>query len=103
MAIPLSYRITLTHGGIRCPLDPPNPAPSRFTDSPWPLAWPDFRGARFDGSELHFCNIAEADLRGADLSKLEYGYASIEGTLDGFTKAPPRGCESKGTRLRCSN
>jgi uncharacterized protein YjbI with pentapeptide repeats len=63
-------------------------------------AW-DFRGARFDGSDLHFYNITAADLRGADLSKLEYGYATVDGTVDAFTKAPSHDCELKDSHLHC--
>jgi uncharacterized protein YjbI with pentapeptide repeats len=66
------------------------------------IAW-DFRGARFGGSHLHFSNIAAADLRGADLSELHYGHASIDGTADAFTKLPHDGCELKGAHLHCFN
>ena len=50
-----------------------------------------FKGSRFDSCELFFNNILESDFAGADLSKLEFGYAIIEGYVDEYTIIPD-GC-----------
>lgn len=50
-----------------------------------------FKGAVLDSCELFFNNIIEADLRGADLSTLQYGYAVVTGRIDEFTKVPNEG------------
>ena len=55
------------------------------------VGW-NLRGAIFSGSTLHFANLIDAELEGADLSELEYGYADITGTTDQHTRLPLSGC-----------
>lgn len=50
-----------------------------------------FRGAVLDSCELYFNHILASDLRGADLSTLQYGYAFVVGRVDEFTKNPNEG------------
>lgn len=62
-----------------------------------------FKGANFDGAELFFNRILEADFRGADLRKIQFGYAYLKGEIDAFTKLPEEGiCESSQHMLNCS-
>jgi uncharacterized protein YjbI with pentapeptide repeats len=55
------------------------------------VGW-NLRGAVLSGSTLHFTNLVDAELEGADLSRLEYGYADITGTTDLHTQLPIEGC-----------
>jgi hypothetical protein len=50
-----------------------------------------FRGAVLDSCNLYFNYILESDLRGANLSTLQYGYAFVVGRVDKFTKNPTTG------------
>ena len=52
-----------------------------------------FRGAKMDSSSLLFNSIIEADLRGAKMKYLAYGYAKITGLIDQYTELPPAGCQ----------
>jgi hypothetical protein len=45
-------------------------------------------GARLDGARLLVANLRSASLQGADLSELEFGDATVEGTIDGNTVLP---------------
>ena len=73
----------------------------------WSLAYDtldgyNFRGAEMDTATLFFNKILNADFRGANLSKLVYGYAVVEGTTDQFTKLPENGdCEISGGNIEC--
>jgi len=51
----------------------------------------DFKGSRFDSSELFFNEIRHSRFEGADLSKIRFGYAEIAGYKDQYTAAP-EGC-----------
>ena len=55
------------------------------------VGW-NLRGAVLSGATLHFANLIDAELEGADLSELEYGYADITGTTDRHTRLPVVGC-----------
>ncbi|HTH57174.1 MAG TPA: hypothetical protein VL728_14085 [Cyclobacteriaceae bacterium] len=62
-----------------------------------------FRGSVFDSCELFFNYVYSADLRGADLRTLQYGYAYVKGIRDNFTKAPAEGTVIlSGDSLFCS-
>jgi hypothetical protein len=61
----------------------------------------DLRGADLESSQLYFSNLVDAQLEGANLSTLEYGYADISGTIDDFTDLPSEGCELQGNALAC--
>ncbi len=65
----------------------------------------DLRGADLSGASLHFADLIDARLEGADLTNLDYGYANVTGTVDGFTTLPPLspagGCTLDGARLTC--
>jgi hypothetical protein len=50
-----------------------------------------FKGSVLDSCELFFNYIVRSDLRGADLSTLQYGYAFVTGRVDDFTKVPVEG------------
>ena len=58
------------------------------------------RGATLS-TGLHFAHLVDADLRGADLSALDYGYATITGQIDSFTKLPAEGCTVAGDWATC--
>ena len=55
------------------------------------VGW-NLQGAVLSDSSLHFGNLVNAELEGADLSGLEYGYADISGTTDVHTQLPTEGC-----------
>jgi hypothetical protein len=55
------------------------------------VGW-NLQGAVLSESTLHFGNLVDAELEGADLSGLEYGYADISGTTDVHTRLPTEGC-----------
>jgi len=62
-----------------------------------------FRGSVLDSCNLYFSNIFTADLRGADLSTLQYGYAFVIGRKDDFTKPPNEGnVNIVGDSIYCS-
>lgn len=62
-----------------------------------------FKGAVLDSCNLFFNLVLKADLRGADLSTLQYGYAFVTGRIDEFTKVPLEGTvEIDGDSVRCS-
>lgn len=50
-----------------------------------------FKGCQFDSAQLFFNDILNGDLEGANLSKIEYGYAIISGHIDEHTILP-NGC-----------
>jgi len=50
-----------------------------------------FKGSKFDTSQLFFNDIIESDLAGADMSKLGFGYAILNGYVDEYTMIP-EGC-----------
>ena len=54
-----------------------------------------FKGCKFSGSELFFNDIFYSNFEGADLSGINFGYATIHGTKDKFTVMPSDGnCNS---------
>lgn len=58
-------------------------------------------GADFSGSRLSFARLTNADLRGANLATLTYGYATITGTTDAHTLPPTDGCKTTVPMLEC--
>jgi hypothetical protein len=62
-----------------------------------------FKGCKFDSSELFFNHIYGASFEGADLSSLQYGYAVITGSKDAFTVLPMGGtCMSTTDSCNCA-
>lgn len=62
-----------------------------------------FRGAKMDSARLFFNFIYDADLSGADLSTLQFGYAIVWGKIDQYTILPVEGsCEATVDSLYCS-
>lgn len=51
----------------------------------------DLRGADFNGAALHFANLQDVQLEGADLRQFDYGYAVVAGTIDAHTQLPELG------------
>jgi hypothetical protein len=74
------------------------------------LAYPDLQGwflpgARLDGASLYFAGLEGASLQGAHLGEINFGYATIEGSVDDFTELPGS-CETSqspwaGTSTTC--
>ena len=65
-----------------------------------------FKGSVLDSCNLYFNNLVAADLRGTDLSTLQYGYALVTGRIDDFTKLPLSGIievRANGDSVRCFN
>ena len=60
------------------------------------------KGANLTDAELLFAHLVNADLLGAQMSSLSYGYATISGSIDGFTVMPASGCRSEDWALDCS-
>jgi hypothetical protein len=61
-----------------------------------------FKGAKLDSAQLFFNFIFNADLRGTDLSTLQYGYASVTGLVDQYTILPLEGsCKVSPDSLSC--
>lgn len=61
-----------------------------------------FKGSILDSCELFFNHIIDADLRGTNLSTLQYGYAFVTGKKDNFTKPPITGkVEINGDSINC--
>ena len=53
-----------------------------------------FKGSNFNKSVLNFAYIMNGNFDGADLSNLDYYYATIDGKIDNFTKLPViEGCK----------
>lgn len=50
-------------------------------------------GAQLDAATLYFANLSNATLHGAQLAEIAFGYATIEGSVDGFTELP-ESCET---------
>lgn len=69
--------------------------PSTGTLEGWNLS-----GADLTGATLHFSAIVDADLRGANLAAFDYGYVTIDGKVDAFTRLRP-GCEPADGRVAC--
>jgi hypothetical protein len=73
------------------------------------LGWWSLQGARLDGAMLHFAELSGASLAGADLRGMEFGYASISGSVDEHTRVPADGCAIAednpwaGPQLACAN
>jgi hypothetical protein len=62
-----------------------------------------FKGSVLDSCQLFFNYILGADLRGTDLTTLEYGYAIVKGRKDDFTKAPATGLVTiNGDSITCT-
>lgn len=57
-------------------------------------------GAKFNDAKFHFADMVNCDLKGADLSKLDFGYTNISGDTDKYTKLPS-GCENKDNKATC--
>ena len=63
-----------------------------------------FKGSVIDSCELYFNFIFDADLRGTNLTTLQYGYATVTGRNDNFTKVPATGTITvKGDSVTCKN
>ncbi len=63
-----------------------------------------FKGSVLDSCNLYFNFIYRADLRGTDLSTLQYGYAAVKGRKDNFTKDPLAGVVTvSGDSIECSH
>ena len=60
------------------------------------------RGARLDEADLAFARLIDAQLEGAQLEHMTYGYAWISGTVDSYTRTPVEGCLTKGDTIDCS-
>jgi hypothetical protein len=61
-----------------------------------------FRGSKLDSCSLILNDIRGADLQGTDLSTLQYGYATVQGRKDGFTKLPSSGLFTfNGDSVKC--
>jgi hypothetical protein len=60
------------------------------------------RGARLDEADLAFARLIDAQLEGAQLEYITYGYAWISGTVDVHTRAPAEGCLTQGDTINCS-
>jgi hypothetical protein len=61
----------------------------------------DLRGADLSYAGLHQADLVDAQLQGANLSSLQFGNASITGTIDRFTQLPPS-CTVVGDQASCS-
>ena len=61
----------------------------------------DLRGADLRDAELIFALIHDAQLEGADMGTMHYGYASITGTIDEYTIVPTDGCTAVQGTLDC--
>ena len=70
-------------------------------DYPQLVGW-NLRGARLDGADLAFGHIVDAQLEGAQMRSMTYGYANISGTIDDHTVIPGQGCTRKGEAIDCS-
>lgn len=60
-----------------------------------------FRGAKFAKARFFFANVSNGDFAGADLRELKYGYATLEGLGDAFTRGDtcPVG---EGFKIQCT-
>ena len=54
----------------------------------------------FDVGTIHFANMMGADFRGSDMRNFDYGYTSLQGTVDAFTQNP-EGCEPVDQWIDC--
>lgn len=71
------------------------------------LGYPDLSGWLLAGADLsragiHFANLLDADLRGANMSGFSFGYAKVVGQVDEHTKAPQGSCKTEAMKLACS-
>lgn len=67
-----------------------------------PLVEYNFRGAKMDSASLKFNYIFDADLRGAKMKTLQYGYAKVNGLIDQYTELPLEGaCITKNDSCTC--
>lgn len=48
----------------------------------------DLRGADFHDAALHFADLTDSQLEGADLRQFDFGYATVSGTVDEHTQFP---------------
>ena len=48
----------------------------------------DLRGSDFNQASLHFADLRDVQLEGADLTDFDFGYARLTGTIDEFTSVP---------------
>lgn len=63
----------------------------------------DLRGADLNGAMLFFAFIYDSQLEGAQLTDLQYGYASVTGTMDSHTALPTEGgCTQDGDSIECT-
>lgn len=60
-----------------------------------------FRGAKFAKAKVSFANFTNGDFAGADLRELKYGYATIQGQGDAYTRGDtcPVG---EGFKIECT-
>jgi len=61
-----------------------------------------FKGSKFDSCQLFFNHIRDADFAGSDLSKLQFGYAIIEGYVDAYTRIPENCPAPENDSLFCA-
>ena len=64
------------------------------------IGW-NFKGAFFFNASLHFNHIVKAQLEGADMSQVDFGYAFTNGKVDKFTKPPTPSCNIVGGMMSC--
>jgi hypothetical protein len=61
-----------------------------------------FRGADLSKAKIIFNNLEKCDFSGANLTGFSYGYSTIGGTVDQYTRLPGGGCdEVKDGVLNC--
>ncbi|MEZ4323112.1 MAG: pentapeptide repeat-containing protein [Myxococcota bacterium] len=61
----------------------------------------DLRGADLSRASLFFAHIEEARFEGALLDGLEFGYATLTGSVDERTVVPSEGCSVEAGQLDC--
>ena len=61
----------------------------------------DLRGADLENAGIFFSDLVDAQLEGANLESLDFGYAHISGTTDAHTRLPESDCDRSEDRLSC--
>lgn len=59
------------------------------------------RGAKLKGCRLHFADLADVDLAGANLKDLDFGYVTITGIIDAFSVWPASCTKVAEKRISC--
>ncbi|GEM_PF-5724491 len=75
---------------------------AQWTDKIRDLEGWNFKGALFTGAKLHFHDIIDANLEGADFSAANFGYVNTTASVDKFTKYPVYHCTITGNKVKCS-